>query len=159
MATPRETGEVIGSRGTAATADVQTSPSDATPEAVLNNETTHIGGNLNYTGANLNPNVFSGDASEFISSDAYGRTATTANIYFPLLSNSNPVSITVVGSFTVDTVDFVTRGTVTSANMTLQGISSGRVARIDFTGLSGVVNSEALILRAASAGSSITFNF
>lgn len=42
--------------GTAAYKDVQTSPSDATPEAVLNNETTHIGGEINFTGANYQPN-------------------------------------------------------------------------------------------------------
>ncbi len=41
--------------GTAATKDVQTSPTDTTAGALLNNETTHIGGNLNYTGANYQP--------------------------------------------------------------------------------------------------------
>ncbi len=41
--------------GTAALANVQTSPSDATAGAVLNNETTHIGGNENWTGANYQP--------------------------------------------------------------------------------------------------------
>lgn len=41
--------------GTASTADVQTSPTDATAGAILNNETTSIGGFLNYTGANYQP--------------------------------------------------------------------------------------------------------
>ena len=37
--------------------DVQSSPSDATAGRILTNETTHIGGNLNYTGANYQPDV------------------------------------------------------------------------------------------------------
>ena len=41
--------------GTAAYDDVQTSPSDTTAGALLNNETTHIGGDVNYTGANYQP--------------------------------------------------------------------------------------------------------
>jgi len=43
--------------GTAAEADVQTSPTDATAGRLLNNETTHIGGNVNYTVANYQPEV------------------------------------------------------------------------------------------------------
>ncbi|MCP4341882.1 MAG: hypothetical protein GY799_24110, partial [Desulfobulbaceae bacterium] len=41
--------------GTAAEANVQSSPSDTTAGAVLNNETTHIGGNENWTDANYQP--------------------------------------------------------------------------------------------------------
>ena len=46
--------------GTASTKDVQSSPSDATAGAVLNNETTHIGGEINYTGSNFQPNESNG---------------------------------------------------------------------------------------------------
>lgn len=41
--------------GTASLANVQSSPTDATVAAVLNNETTHIGGNENWTTANYQP--------------------------------------------------------------------------------------------------------
>lgn len=112
-----------------------------------------------YTGANLNPNEFKGNTAEFLSSTGFGRTATTANIYFSLSSNSNPASITVTGSFTVDTPSFTSRGTVTSSNITLQVISTGKLGRIDISGLSGVVSDEPLLLRSASANSSIIFNF
>lgn len=43
--------------GTASTKNVQSSPTDATAGAVLNNETTHVGGNINYTGANFQPDT------------------------------------------------------------------------------------------------------
>ena len=46
--------------GTASTADVQTSPTDATAGAVLNNETTSIGGFVNFTEANYQPETFNG---------------------------------------------------------------------------------------------------
>jgi hypothetical protein len=48
------------SLGTAATKDVQTSPTDATAGRLLNNETTHIGGEINYTGANYQPDDVNG---------------------------------------------------------------------------------------------------
>lgn len=43
--------------GTASTKDVQTSPTDATAGRLLNNETTEIGGFVNYTGANYQPEI------------------------------------------------------------------------------------------------------
>lgn len=46
--------------GTASTKNVQASPADATAGAVLNNETTHIGGELNYTDANYQPSTLNG---------------------------------------------------------------------------------------------------
>lgn len=49
-----------GDLGTASTKNVQASPSDATAGAVLNNETTHIGGNVNYTDANYQPSTPNG---------------------------------------------------------------------------------------------------
>lgn len=41
--------------GTAATSNIQASPTDATVGAVLTNETTEIGGKTNYTSANYQP--------------------------------------------------------------------------------------------------------
>ena len=46
--------------GTAATLDVQTTPTDTTAGALLNNETTSIGGQVNYTGANFQPDIVNG---------------------------------------------------------------------------------------------------
>lgn len=46
--------------GTSAVEDIQTSPTDATAGRLLNNETTHIGGDVNYTGANYQPQVVAG---------------------------------------------------------------------------------------------------
>ena len=40
--------------------DVQSSPTDATAGRLLTNETTHIGGNVNYTGANFQSEIFDG---------------------------------------------------------------------------------------------------
>ena len=40
--------------------DVQSSPTDATAGRLLTNETTHIGGNINYTGANYKPETENG---------------------------------------------------------------------------------------------------
>ena len=44
-------------QGTAAYADVQSSPTDTTAGRLLNNETTEIGGFVNYTGANYQPEI------------------------------------------------------------------------------------------------------
>lgn len=40
--------------------DIQASPSDSTSGRILTNETTHIGGNVNYTGANYQPETSNG---------------------------------------------------------------------------------------------------
>tara|TARA_R110000850_G_scaffold101671_1_gene210168 strand:+ start:1217 stop:1603 length:387 start_codon:yes stop_codon:yes gene_type:complete len=60
MTQPRDTADVINTRGTAATLDVQTTPTDTTAGALLNNETTSIGGQVNYTGGNYQPTALNG---------------------------------------------------------------------------------------------------
>jgi len=60
-------------QGTAAYAKVQTSPTDATAGRLLNNETTHIGGNVNYTGANYQPQDVQGvNVPQFMQNNSGG---------------------------------------------------------------------------------------
>lgn len=54
------TNALLPNFGTAAEADVQTSPTDTTAGALLNNETTHIGGEINFTGVNYQPETVDG---------------------------------------------------------------------------------------------------
>lgn len=138
---------------------VQTSATDATAGRALITDKAGAATSPLFNSNNLNIYEFEGNTSDLLTQGGFARTATTANIYLPASSFSDPVSITVTGSFTVDTYDFTSRGTITSTEMTLQGISTGRLTRIDITGLSGAVAGEDLILRSAAAGSKITVNY
>jgi hypothetical protein len=62
--------------GTAAYANVQTSPTDATAGAVLNNETTSIGGFVNYTEANYQPDSQNGINAEMLCQNISGVSIT-----------------------------------------------------------------------------------
>lgn len=55
-----KTWDFVAMVGDAAFRQVQASPADTTAGALLNNETTHIGGNLNYTGVNYQPETLNG---------------------------------------------------------------------------------------------------
>ena len=109
-----------------------------------------------YTGANLNPNVFGGDSTGVVS-DGYANSTSTAVFTANVMSNTSPVSITVLGSFSVyDATDTL----IASGKVPLLGsIRSNRVAPLVITGLSGMTAKENLTLRPDSAASKITVNF
>lgn len=146
--------------GTAAYDDVQASPSDATVGAVLNNETTHIGGEINYTGANLNPNVFGGDGSGDIICHGVARSATQAWMFLSTSGIGLPASITVDGTFSISTYALATgvASGVGSSDMTLT-LNSNKMTTILVSNLSGLTAGDVLLFRSESAASKITVNF
>ena len=136
--------------------DVQSSPSDATAGRLLTNETTSIGGFVNYTGANLNPNVFGGGTVGVVA-DGYANSSSIAVFTANIISNTAPVSISVVGSFSVYTATdaLIAAGVVP----VLGSIKSNRVAPFVVTGLTGLTAKENLTLRPDTTSSKITVNF
>lgn len=144
--------------GTAAQADVQTSPSDATAGAVLNNETTHIGGQVNYTGANLNPNVFGANGALKTIADGYGATASLAIFFLNTSRQGLASSISVTSTFSI--LDVVAGSIIASGKTpTLDSDTSNKIVRVRIDGLSGLVTGRRYLLLSDSASSEITVNF
>lgn len=94
--------------GTAAEADVQASPTDATAGALLNNETTHIGGNLNYTEANYQPETVNGigvvmfmrnESGSNINQGATVSGAVLRNYFIDSSNNMSPFASGTTGSW------------------------------------------------------------
>lgn len=141
-----------------AAALVQASPTDATAGRLLNNETTEIGGFVNYTGANLNPNVFKCTGASKRIAYGVGLNASTAAFFLPTSLADDASSITVVGTFNVVTAFStpVTGGTgVTPA---LSASTNAKNTVVVVTGLSGLTTDINLILTSTDATSEITVN-
>ena len=123
--------------GTAAVEDIQTSPTDATAGRLLNNETTHIGGEINYTGANFKTNVF--EANAVGDSPINGSTADTATEISFIVPTSFSVAATdidVVGQWDIA----LNTGVVVSPDVTVlissrSGIGGAKLFVTDAVGL------------------------
>jgi hypothetical protein len=230
MTKARDTGEVLNTRGTAATADVQTGPTDTTAGAVLVNGSWGIGeptdfidvnaddrvvpakefwgaastnlpvaglpfgvdittaepttgsyrvkqlafsysteesferfkGSVGwsvwkpvYTGANLNPNVFGGIATNRIVAIGYAHNTSTAYFTLPTLSVSEATSITVNNTFAVYKENSVLVSSATTP--TLVASSKGNTV-IQVSGLT-MTQGDNLTLRTEGASATITVNF
>ena len=136
---------------------MQTSPTDATPGRVLNNETTSIGGNVNYTEANLNPNLFKGaSVNDYIcTGEATG--ATTASFFLPLQSTLPPNNIILTGTF--EALDAGVTIAYGSPTLNLAGNSSNKLAVITATGLAGMTTGANVYLRVTASNSSIEITY
>lgn len=141
--------------GTAAYSDIQTSPSDATAGAVLNNETTHIGGNENWTSANLSPYIVGGVAPNVICGTCLASSSTslvmTRDVQFI------PQSITVNDTFQIrsSTGSVIDTG-LGGADITLATSPSGLAVIIITT--SGLTGGDLYTIRTESALSTIVVN-
>jgi len=145
--------------GTAAPLDVQTSPTDATAGAILNNETTSIGGNVNFTEANLNPNVFSCTGVDKRIVAGFAASATVAVFFLPTSLTGDPSSIAVTGTFYVkDSFAATVTGGVAVVPTLDAGGSSPKTTVIVVTGLSGLAINDILQLTSTDGTSEITVN-
>ena len=108
-----------------------------------------------YTGANLNPNVFGGDGADVI---AVGLAVSSTQVAFhlPVSFNSNPSSITEVGTFTVRDAAGANYGTGLSS-FSLSGLSSHKIARV-LVNTVGLTANNSYELQLDSAASKITVN-
>lgn len=109
-----------------------------------------------YHSGNLNPNIFRGATNDTIASGfAYSATSTAWSL--PILGVSQPISITVSGTFSVR--NRVT-GAVIAAGIvpTLSAASSYKTLVLDVSGLTVVADTD-YSLTADSAASSIEVNF
>ena len=119
------------------------------------NQLSMVGQTVNYTGGNLNPNVFGVSAgNDFI---AFGHSASANTAWFLLPVSQIPVSIGFAGTFTVG--DYAGNAVSGGSGITptLSGLSSDKGALIQFTGLS-ISPPAILILKADSPASLITVN-
>tara|TARA_R110000851_G_scaffold15716_1_gene51835 strand:+ start:299 stop:985 length:687 start_codon:yes stop_codon:yes gene_type:complete len=118
-------------------------------------ELSMVGQTVNYTGGNLNPNVFGVSAgNDFI---AFGHSASANTAWFLLPASQIPASIGFAGTFTVG--DYAGNAVSGGSGITptLSGLSSDKGALIQFTGLS-ISPPAILILKADSPASLITVN-
>jgi len=138
--------------GTAATKNTGT----ATGQIPTADQLSMVGETVNYTGANLNPNVFGG-GSVGVVTGGYANSAKIAVFTANIMSNTPPASITVVGTFSVYTAaDVLIASGVTPI---LGNIESNRVVPFVVFGLTGMIAKENLTLRSDTTSSKITVNF
>ena len=117
-----------------------------------------VGQTVNYTGGNLNPNVFGGNVSGDIVGSGIFSTNGLLNCFLKLVSKTNPVSITVVGTFAIYDDTGVLRSTISTPTLSLD--SSNKEALLLFGGAGGVnIRTETYTVRAVTAASKITVNF
>ena len=154
MTQPRDTADVIGSRGTAATADTGL----LTGNVPTADDMGMVGETVNFTAGNLNPNVFGGNVAGDIVASGIFSTNGLLNCFLPLVSKTNPVSITVVGTFAIYDDTGLLKSSINTPTLALD--SSNKVALLLFTGAGGVnIRTETYTVRAVSAASKITVNF
>ena len=120
------------------------------------NQLSMVGQTVNYTGANLNPNVFEGNAANDYIAAGFAESATVAVFTLPLLNLVAPASITTVGTFNV--ADTSGANAATSVTPVLSSASSFTLGRLIVSGLTGLVAGDKLILKSSSASSKITVN-
>jgi hypothetical protein len=144
--------------GTAAEADVQATPTDSAAGRLLNNETTEIGGFINYTGANLNPNVFGGIGANdrLISSRANG--STLIDFYVDVDYVNTPTLNSITSTFAIqDKGGNVINSGITSANISVNSLSSNKQLIIRVTGLTLTIGTD-YVLVSETASSKIVVN-
>lgn len=141
--------------GTASTKDVQSSPSDSTAGAVLNNETTHIGGEINYTSGNLNPNIFGGVSSGASLCQGFiAGNGTEAIFLLPVSLKTQATTLNTTGSFSVLNNNLQAKiSGVTS--IAISSRSSNKTAHISITGISGMASGDVAVLYSDTASSKI----
>jgi hypothetical protein len=117
-----------------------------------------VGQTVNFTAGNLNPNVFGGNVAGDIVCSGIFSTNGLLNCFLKLVSKTNPVSITVVGTFAIYDDTGVLKSTISTPTLSLD--SSNKEALLLFGGAGGVnIRTETYTVRAVTAASKITVNF
>lgn len=140
--------------GTASTKDTGT----ATGQIPTADQLSMVGETVNYTGANLNPNVFGGLAAGDFLMSGVATSTTNALVYGSIsLVDAEPSSITTISTFTVANASgSTTYGT--GLVPVLSSASSNKFLYLSISGLSGLTEGQAVFLRQETASSKITVN-
>ncbi len=109
-----------------------------------------------YTGANLNPNVFSVDGFTDFVAQGYANGTTSAHILLHLNNLAPPNSITVTNTFTVNRADGVE--VASGIVPVLHSVSSAKLAVLTMNLTTPVTVGDVLTLRATSSASKIKVN-
>lgn len=150
MTQSRDTGEVLNTRGTAATVDTGL----LTGNVPTADELSMVGQTVNYTAANLNPNVYGGVDINRTIGIGFARSGTVAYILLPSHSIESPSSITVADTFSVYDKDSTLKG----SGITPTLITSAAGATLLSFATSGLTTGEVISIRTDSADSLITVN-
>lgn len=153
MTKSRETGEVLNTRGTAATKDTGL----LTGQVPTADDLSMVGETINYTGANLNPNVFGCNDSDARINQGFAASSSVALFYFPIQMPSKPTSITVNNTFSVKDAAGGTVSGGLAITPTLDNLSSFKTALLVVSGLTVTVG-DILQLTSTSSASKITVN-
>ena len=155
---PRTAGQKLNSNFTTSSHAASREVGIATGNIPDADDLSMVGAGVNWTDTNLNYSLFDGSAGSVICVDGVGRSATTADFYFKINRATAPSGIIALGTFSVSPIVFgATRGSgLTSANLAFNvGLSSSKEARVQVTGLSGVITDERLVMQIDTGSSSI----
>ncbi len=113
-----------------------------------------------YTGANLNPNVFGSGVAGKVLAKGTMNQATRAFVDGGLVSTTNPVSITVIGTFQLRRADdSILKSGIPSTDILLNTVSSQKLAVLIVNNIVGGAIGEPVQLRASDSTSKIKVNF
>jgi hypothetical protein len=154
MTQPRDTADVIGSRGTAATADTGL----LTGNVPTADDLSMVGETVNFTAGNLNPNVFGGLAAEDTLLVGVGVSATAVRFFAPISGLVAPTSLTRVGTFSITTAASLSVATGLSTPP-ISSFSGNKLLVSLVGGLSGIVVDATYLFRSESSTSKLTVNF
>lgn len=147
-------------QGTAAYSDVQTSPTDTTPDRVLLTDALGDNSGPIFTIGSLNTVNFECENMGQTCFPFHGRDSTRGRAWLPISSFRTPASITVTGTFEAVAIDGTVVGTgLDSTDIVISSLNSFKYAVLSINNLAGVNANDIYELRAESGGSSIEVNF